>query len=106
MGEFQQLHDRNTFKPLLAKALTTQEKKDALKAIMKQRETIPKEDAALPTVALELVILTSIIDAKENRDVTTTDIPGAYLSANMDDFVIMVLEGELAKLLVKTAPNI
>ena len=34
-----------------------------------QRTYIPKEDAALPTAALELVILTSVIDAKEGRDV-------------------------------------
>eukprot|EP00957_Ditylum_brightwellii_P086127 6552809-Ditylum_brightwellii.AAC.2 len=108
MNEFQQLHDRNTFKLLLAETLTTQEKKDALKTIMflkekrcrrlkgrtcadgrKQCKTIPKEDVALPTVAPESVILTSVIDAKENRDVAITDIPGAYLSADMDNFVIM-----------------
>eukprot|EP00957_Ditylum_brightwellii_P146794 11175246-Ditylum_brightwellii.AAC.1 len=55
----------------------------------KQREMIPKEDATSPTVAPELVLITSIIDAKENRDVTTTDIPGTYLNAETDDYVIM-----------------
>ncbi len=36
-----------------------------------QREHIAKEEAAAPTVALELVFLTSMIDAKENREVVT-----------------------------------
>eukprot|EP00957_Ditylum_brightwellii_P192396 14647167-Ditylum_brightwellii.AAC.1 len=59
----------------------------------KQQDTIPKEDAASPTVSTEAVILTSVIDSKENQDVATTDIPGAYLSADMDDYVVMVLKG-------------
>eukprot|EP00957_Ditylum_brightwellii_P054951 4164505-Ditylum_brightwellii.AAC.1 len=106
-------------------SLTEAQKHDALRAIMflkekrcgrikgrtcadgrKQRETIAKEDAASPTVAPESVIITSVIDAKEGRDVATTDIPGAYLNAEMDEFVVMVLEGKLAELLVKTAPNL
>eukprot|EP00957_Ditylum_brightwellii_P212308 15367176-Ditylum_brightwellii.AAC.4 len=47
-----------------------------------------------------------VINAKENRDAATTDIPGAYLNAEIDNYVIMVLEGSLAELLVKTTPNI
>eukprot|EP00957_Ditylum_brightwellii_P053946 4086504-Ditylum_brightwellii.AAC.1 len=50
--------------------------------------------------------MTSVIDALENRDVATTDIPGAYLNAKMDDYVAMALEGRLAELLVKVAPHI
>eukprot|EP00957_Ditylum_brightwellii_P137286 10466435-Ditylum_brightwellii.AAC.1 len=42
----------------------------------KQHRQIPKEDAASPTVAPESMLITSIIDAKENRDIATTDIPG------------------------------
>jgi len=34
------------------------------------------------------------------------DLPGAFLHANNDTFVIMKLTGTLAKLMVKTAPNI
>jgi hypothetical protein len=34
------------------------------------------------------------------------DIPGAYLSADMDEEVIMLLRGRLAELMDKTAPNI
>eukprot|EP00957_Ditylum_brightwellii_P078671 5981757-Ditylum_brightwellii.AAC.1 len=71
-----------------------------------QRSTIPKEDAVSPMVSSEAVMITSVIDAKEGRDVAITDIPDAYLTADMDDFVVMVLEGTLAELLVKTASNV
>jgi hypothetical protein len=38
--------------------------------------------------------------------VVVVDIPGAYLSADMDEKVIMLLRGRLAELMVKTAPNV
>ncbi len=70
-----------------------------------QREHIPKEEAAAPTVALESVFLTSMIDAKENREVVTIDIPGAFLHADNEDYVIMKMVGMLAELMVKTNPK-
>eukprot|EP00957_Ditylum_brightwellii_P010809 819479-Ditylum_brightwellii.AAC.1 len=116
MSEFKQLHNME--------ALSKKDKREALRAIMflkekrcgrikgrtcadgrSQRSTIPKEDAASPIVAPESVIITSVINAKEGREVAVTDIPGAYLTAEMDDYIVMVLEGRMAKLLVKTAPS-
>jgi hypothetical protein len=55
-----------------------------------QREHIAKEEAAAPTVALESVFIASTIDAKKGRKKVTIDIPGAFLHANNDDYVIMV----------------
>jgi hypothetical protein len=105
--------------------LTEQQKDGALKSLMflkekrcgrvkgrfcadgrKQREIYTKEEAASPTVMHESVMLTSIIDAKENRDVAVTYVPGAYLNADMDDEVIILIEGIQAELLVTTAPQI
>jgi hypothetical protein len=34
------------------------------------------------------------------------DVPGAFLGADVDEDVILVIRGILAELLVKTAPNI
>jgi hypothetical protein len=45
----------------------------------KQRDYISKEDASLPTVATEAVLLSCIIDAKEGRDVTAINIPNAFI---------------------------
>ena len=41
----------------------------------KQSGTIDKEDAASPTEALESVLLTSTIDAAEERYIAVIDIP-------------------------------
>jgi hypothetical protein len=46
-------------------------------------------------------MLSCLIDAKENRDVTSVDIPGAFMQADMEDLVHMKLEGKMAELLVK-----
>eukprot|EP00978_Attheya_sp_CCMP212_P042400 scaffold257852_cov32-Attheya_sp.AAC.1 len=53
----------------------------------KQRKYTPKEDASSPTVAIESVMLTSVIDAKEGRDVATVDIPGAFMQVDQEDLV-------------------
>ncbi len=59
------------------------------------------------TAANESVILTSVIDAHNNRNVATLDIPSAFLRAlNDDSTVLMLLEGTLAELMVKVAPRI
>ena len=65
-----------------------------------------KEEAAAPTVALESVFVTATIDAKEKQEVVTIDIPGAFLHADNDDYVIMKMNGLLAELMVKTDPKI
>jgi hypothetical protein len=51
------------------------------------------------------VFLTLTIDAKENREVVTIDIPGAFLHADSEDYVIMKMVGMLAELMVKTNPK-
>ena len=47
-----------------------------------QRGKFEKEDVASPTVATEIIFITSAIDAHERRDVATIDIPGE--SRNVD----------------------
>ena len=72
-----------------------------------QCDNIDKEDAASPTAALESVLLTSTIDAAEERDVAVIDIPIAFIHTriqNDKDKVILRLRGKLSDLLIKTAP--
>jgi hypothetical protein len=45
----------------------------------KQRDYISKEDASLPTVATEAMLLSCIIDAEEERDVTVIDVPNTFI---------------------------
>eukprot|EP00957_Ditylum_brightwellii_P066184 5022359-Ditylum_brightwellii.AAC.1 len=72
----------------------------------KQRKRLNINDATSPTVMVKLVLITAAIEAKEGIEVTTTDIPGSYLLAEMDELVHMKLEGRLDELLVCTAPQI
>ncbi len=72
----------------------------------KQRDYIQEGAAALPTVMTESVLITAAIEATEGRDVALIDLPRAFLNAEMDEVVHMVLWGKLAELMVKFAPQI
>ena len=50
-------------------------------------------------------MLTSVIDAKEWREVMTVDIPGAFMQGDQDKTIHMKLEGTLAELLAKCDPT-
>ena len=44
-----------------------------------QRKGMEKEESASPMAALESVIITLLIDTKENRDTVTVDIPNVFI---------------------------
>lgn len=60
----------------------------------KQWLYIKKEDAAAPTVGLESLTLTLLIDTHEERDVATADVVGTYLKSLMENFVVVKFMGE------------
>ena len=123
--ELTQLHDMVTYTLMHAHELTREQRVQALSSLMflmqkqignikvracangsKQREYINKESATSPTVATDSLMITAAIDAVELRDVVTLDIPGAFLHADLDEEVIMVLRGELAELMAKVEPKL
>ena len=126
--ELEQLRYRDTFEPVnhcsiskktyekvLESHLFLKQKRDeSIKGRMvaggnKKRGTIDKEDAASSTAELESVLLTSTIDAAEERYVDMIDIPNAFIQTrikNDEDKVVLRLRGKLADLLIKTAPEI
>jgi hypothetical protein len=125
LKELKQVHDRKVMTPKRSQSLSTQDKRDALQYLMflkkkwcgtikgrgcadgrKQRRFIPKEDASAPTVAIESVMMSCAIDAKEERDVATVDIPGAFMQADMDEVVHVKLEGTMAELMVRLDPKL
>ena len=86
-SEMKQLHDHNVCEPVHVKALSSKQKNKALGYLMflkqkrcgrikgrgcadvqKQQVWTNKEDATSPTVSTEAVLLTSVIDAKEQRE--------------------------------------
>ena len=46
-------------------------------------------------------MLSLIVDAFEGRDVATADVVGAYLLADMDDFVLIKLTGDAVDILCR-----
>jgi hypothetical protein len=110
--ELKQLHTRERFTPQHSNDLSDSQKQKALESLMflkekrdgtikgracaegrKQRETTVPGAATPPTVALESVLITATIDAYEERDVAIVDVPGEFLSADMDEEVIMTIRG-------------
>jgi hypothetical protein len=116
---------KETLPPVKVGDLSSKQKKGALESLVflkekrdgsikgracadgrKQREGSTKSDATSPTIALESVLITATIDVFEKREVAIVDVPGVYLTADMDEEVFMCLRGRLEELKVKTAPEI
>ena len=67
----------------------------------KQRLYKTKEESSSPTISIEALFLTCMIDALERRHVVTCDIPGAFMHADIDELIHIKLEGELAELFLE-----
>ena len=77
----------------------------------KQRDYITKEDFSLPTVSVEAVMITCVIDAHENRDMAVVDIPNAFAQtvASEEDAehrVTVCIRGPVVDILVSIAPDV
>ena len=75
----------------------------------KQRDHVSKEDASLPTVATESVLLTCIIGAEEGGDVAVMDIPNAFIQTCVEDekdIAFISICGVLVDTLVDIAPDV
>ena len=104
-AEAKQLHWRNSFKPVHYKEINDEDqRKQILESHVfvkkkrsgqikarkvsggnKQRDFVNEEDASSPTVATKSVLLTSVLEAKENRDVAIMDIPNAFIQTVIED---------------------
>ena len=124
--ELSQLHHREVFKPVQFSELTETEKEKAMNSLIfltekrdgtikaracangsTQRPYIDKHEAASPTVTTEALLTTAVIDAKQNRDVVTLDIPNAFVQTPVpksDEKVIMRITGLLVDHLVNLFP--
>jgi Reverse transcriptase (RNA-dependent DNA polymerase) len=129
--EMNQLHDRNCFSPVSVADMTPQERAKAMEMLMflteKRDESIKgravyngkptrewksKEDSASPTASLESVMILSVIDAKERRDIMSCDIPNAFIQADTpevkpgEERILMKITGVLVDMLVQMAPDV
>ena len=114
MKELQQIHDMDVYIPMCPKELSYEERAKALSALLfitekrdgrikarkcavgsKQQtyEGYEKSDGTAPTVTKDAVLITGVIESDEERDTATCDIPGAFLHADNDETVLMLLRG-------------
>jgi hypothetical protein len=122
------LHWQNSFKPVHWKDVNKEKRKQILKLHVfvkrkrtgqikarkvaggnKQRDFISKENASSPTVATESVLITSLVDAQENRDVAIVDVPSTFIQTVVEDNegkVVMRIRGHMVDVLVKVAPKV
>ena len=66
-----------------------------------QCEYTTKAETSSPTVLLKAMMMACAIDSREGRHVAVTDIPAAFLHADMEQDVHMLLKGTIAKLIIK-----
>ena len=125
-GEMKQLHDRSCWQPINVSTLSASERKKALESLIflvekkdgkikarhcangsKQRQWMRSDEAASPTVMTESVLLTAGIEAKENRDVATYDIPNAFIQTHVEerdaqgDRIVMKIRGAMVDMLLE-----
>ena len=103
-SEMEQLHDRACWNPIHVSNLTPEERKRALESLIflvekrdgriksrhcangsTQREYVEREEAASPTVSTESILITGAIEAKQNRDMATFDVPNAFPQTDIDE---------------------
>ena len=120
LSQFSQLNDKGIFKPCKVDELSRSQKADASNLITmvkekrdgkikgracadgrKQRRYINRDDVSSPTVQLESLMISLLIDTHEQREVATADVIGAYLLANMDDFVLVKINGTAVDIMCK-----
>ena len=125
--ELTQLHNLHTYDSVYPKNFTKNQSMDALNSLMflidnrngdfkaracaagsKQRkqENYRKEDYKSPTCSNEGVMITSVIEAQEERYVDIIDITDAFLHALTDEEIYMLLRGRLAELMVMVDPSL
>ena len=76
-----------------------------------QRNYISREEAESPTVSTEAVLITGVIEAKQQRDIITADIPNALIQTSINeekssDRETMKIRGHLIDILNKISPEI
>jgi hypothetical protein len=118
--EWIQLDEKDVFKGIHFKDVTSEQKSKALRLVQlikekrcgkikgrtcadgrKQRNFINPDQATSPTVSTEALLLTLMVDAHECRDVATCDISGAFLQSDMDEFTLVVVDGALVDMLIR-----
>ena len=130
MKEMKQLWERNCWTPKLISELTAMERQKAVEGMMllaekndgekkgryvfkgsETREWLSREETSSPTASQEAIACTCVIDAKEDRDVMSADIPNAFIQTLMpevkegEERVTMKITGLLVDYMIEIDPS-
>ena len=122
--EFQQLFDKEVFEPMDPENLSIEQKRRILRTLIFMKEKRDGRlksrlcvdgskqtvwdscvDPASPTVLIESIFLSIIIDAVEERCVKMADIEGAYLIADMPEEVLVMFDEMMTAAMLQVAPH-
>ena len=123
ISEVKQLEGKKCFKARAVEKLTRLERERSLQSITpvtkkrsgkikgrtvangkKHRDYIPRNDITSTTISTEALIISLAIEAHKGRKVSTADVEGAYLHADMDEKVIMMFDGEMVDYMIAVNP--
>jgi hypothetical protein len=123
MSELKHFDEMEVLEP--TSELTQEEKQQALEYLMfltekrcgrikvrgcadgcKQRQYINRSKHHCLRFSPKALILTCIIEAREERDVGTCDVPGAFTQCDMDELVHVRFVGKMAKMLEQLNPKL
>ena len=126
--EMLQLHNRKTFAPIHVHKLSKREKARAMESLIflaekrdksvkartcangsTQRTYILREEAASPTAATESVMITGVVEAKQQRYLITLDTPNAFVQTPVPqgkEKIIMKIRGVLVDILMELCPGV
>jgi hypothetical protein len=130
LKELTSINGKGVFEPVLLDALSMSQKKklirgfiflkekflpngdfDKLKARLvagghlQDKSIYADDEIASPTASLQSIFMAATLAAREKRSVMTMDIGSAYLNADMDREVHMILEPEVAQVLSEVDPE-
>jgi hypothetical protein len=74
-----------------------------------QRAYITREEASSPTATSKAILITGVIDAKQNRGVMTLDIPNEFVQTEIaldGDKIIIKIRGQLVDILLELCPGV
>ena len=71
------------------------------------RKFVPRKESKFPTITLEGLLSTIVIDAHEDSKVATFDVPGAYLQTDLpkDEFALLLMESKFVDIMCDINPK-
>ena len=65
-----------------------------------------KYNGSSPTVITDSIFPTGVIEANENRAISTIDVGTAFIQADNDERIIILIHGKVAELMVPVNPTL